>query len=120
MRGTLKNKLGSPIWPETVASAVTVQMDNEQYSLDAVLAALDTDPVEHYSASRSNDIAGGTSYTVPQYTVGASHISVYLDGLKCAPGTDFHEAGTEGQPSTSITFTDIVDKTTSILVRVGR
>ena len=47
MRGTLKNKLGSPIWPETVASAVTVQMDNEQYPLDAVLAALDTDPVEH-------------------------------------------------------------------------
>ena len=110
MRGTLKNKLGSPIWPETVASAVTVQMDNEQYPLDAVLAALDTDPVEHYSASRSNDIAGGTSYTVPQYIVGASHISVYLDGLKCALG----------QPSTSITFTDTVDKTTSILVRVGR
>ena len=76
MRGTLKNKLGSPIWPETVASAVTVQMDNERYPLDAVLAALDTDPVEHYSASRSNDIAGGTSYTVPQYIVGASHISV--------------------------------------------
>jgi len=120
MRGTLKTKGGDPIWPDTVASSVTVEMDGEQYPLDAVLTALDTDPVESCSAGRDFDIAMGEEYTVPQYIVGASHISVYLNGLKCAPGTDFSEVGISGEPSTSITFADTVEKGISILVRVGR
>ena len=57
---------------------------------------------------------------MPQYIVEASHISVYLNGLKCALGTDFNEVGISGEPSTSITFADTVEKGISILVRVGR
>ena len=120
MRGTLKSKDGSPLWPNTVASAVNVDVDGEQYPLDAVLTALDTDPVEEFSPSRSDNIPAGTEYQVPQYIVGASHISVFLSGLKCALGVDFNEVGVKGEPSTGITFTDIVDKNTSILARVGR
>lgn len=120
MRGTLKNKDGSPLWPNTVAAAVNVDVDGEQYPLDAVLTALDTDPVESFSSSRPKDLAVGESYTVPQYIVGASHISVFLSGLKCAQGADFVEVGALGEPSTTITFTHIVDKNMSILVRVGR
>lgn len=120
MRGILKSKDGNPIWPETVAASVTVDVEGEKYPLDAVLTALDTDPVEEFSSSRSEDISVGTEYPVPQYIVGASHISVFLSGLKCALGVDFNEVGVAGEPSTGITFTDIVDKNTSILARVGR
>ena len=120
MRGILKSKDGNPIWPETVAASVTVDVEGEQYPLDAVLTALDTDPVEAFSASREKDLPAGTTYAVPQYIVGASHISVFLSGLKCAQGADFVEVGALGEPSTTITFTHIVDKNMSILVRVGR
>ena len=127
MRGILKSKDGNPIWPETVAASVTVDVEGEKYPLDAVLTALDTDPVEEFSSSRSEDISVGTEYPVPQYIVGASHnifsashISVFLSGLKCALGVDFNEVGVAGEPSTSITFTESVDRDTSILARVGR
>lgn len=120
MRGILKSKDGNPIWPETVAASVTVDVEGEQYPLDAVLTALDTDPVEAFSASREKDLPAGTTYAVPQYIVGASHISVFLSGLKCALGVDFNEVGVAGEPSTSITFTESMDRDTSILARVGR
>lgn len=72
MRGTLKTKGGDPIWPDTVASSVTVEMDGEQYPLDAVLTALDSDPVESCSAGRDFDCAAvhcwGVAYIrVPEW-----------------------------------------------------
>lgn len=43
------------------------------------------------SASRASDIASGSSYSVPSYSLGASMCEVYLDGLRAAVGSAFSE-----------------------------
>lgn len=120
--GSLKQKNGQVLAPQTKAEKVQVEIDGEQYSLADVLSMMMQDPVETISVNRSADIAAGESYTVPQYVVGASNIAVYLDGLKASCGENgvFSEVGTKDSVSTTIKFNHAVAKDVEIIVRVGR
>ena len=120
--GSLKQKGGQVLAPQTKAEKVQVEIDGEKYTLADVLSALMQDPVETISASRSADIAAGQYYTVPEYVVGASNIAVYLDGLKASCGDNgvFSEVGAQDTVSTSIKFNHVIAKDVEIIVRVGR
>lgn len=52
------------------------------------------------SSGRSSVIAAGTAFDVPTYTVGASELQVWIDGLLCVKGEQYEEAS-----ATTITFT---------------
>ena len=119
--GSLKQKNGQVLAPQTKAEKVQVEIDGEQYSL-ADVSMMMQDPVETISVNRSADIAAGESYTVPQYVVGASNIAVYLDGLKASCGENgvFSELGTKDTVSTTIKFNHAVAKDVEIIIRVGR
>lgn len=120
--GTFKQKNGTELGPRTQAKSVLVQIGDDTYTLAEVLSAIMQDPVESVSASRDEDIAANTDYTVPEYIVGCANISVYLNGLKVSCGSNggFVEVGTQDSLSTTIQFLDTVAKDVEIIVRVGR
>lgn len=122
LKGTFKTKNGEPVSAITLAESVKVTLEKGEYSLADVLSILAQDPIESVDAGRDADIAAGTEYTVPQYVVGCSNISVYLDGLKvsCGTGGGFVEVGTTNTVSTAIKFNSAVPKEVEIIVRVGR
>ena len=75
------------------------------------------------AGTRSGNIAANTNYTVPSYIVGSGHLTVYLDGVRCAGGTDagtcaYKEVGTSGAASTTIQFHQAVPATMDVLVTV--
>ena len=43
------------------------------------------------SSGRWSDIAAGTAFDVPTYTVGASELQVWIDGLLCVEGEQYTE-----------------------------
>lgn len=52
--------------------------------------------------TRAQDYATNANYTVPNYTVGANQLTIYLNGLHCARGQQYNEVGTAGTTSTTI------------------
>ena len=47
------------------------------------------------SSGRSSVIAAGTAFDVPTYTVGASELQVWIDGLLCVKGEQYTEVSNE-------------------------
>lgn len=75
------------------------------------------------AGTRNTEIAAGTDYTVPSYTVGSGRLQVFLDGVLCAGGTDadscaYKEVGASGEASTTIQFHQSIATDYEILVRV--
>lgn len=67
------------------------------------------------SSSRSSVITKGSSFTVPEYTVGSGNLQVFYDGLLCVEGEDAQYIETS---STSITFNDDIATDVEIVVLV--
>lgn len=68
--------------------------------------------------TRTGDIEAGTSYTVPQYTVGTGQLRIYLDGLICIRDVTYEEVGEDGSVSTSIKWLDKIGKEYAIMADV--
>lgn len=113
--GTLKTKDGTPVY---LHSGYTV--NDVTYSLNDLVTALVTDPVEQVSNSRDADIEANVAYTVPEYVVGCGNIAIYLDGVRVFAGADndFVEVGSDNEFSTAIQFNKAVAKDTQIVARV--
>lgn len=67
------------------------------------------------SPSRESVITKGTSFNVPEYTVGSGNLQVFYDGLLCREGADAQYIETS---STSITFNDDIATDVEIVVLV--
>lgn len=67
------------------------------------------------SSSRESVITKGTSFTVPEYSVGSGNLQVFYDGLLCLEGEDAQYVETS---STSITFNDDIATDVEIIVLV--
>ena len=75
-------------------------------------------PAARVEAALSTPISAGAVVTVPEYTVGAQQIDVYVDGCRCNRGDTFTENGTSGETSTQITFTDAISTDYHVVVVV--
>lgn len=67
------------------------------------------------STSRESVITKGTSFTVPEHTVGSGNLQVFYDGLLCREGADAQYIETS---STSITFNDDIATDVEIVILV--
>lgn len=88
-------------------------------------AAVATKAMVVFSAAgtRTATVAANTNYTVPSYVVGSGRLLVFLDGIKCAAGTNaaqhqYKEVGTAGAASMVIQWHQPIDKTYDIEARV--
>ena len=68
-------------------------------------------PPQRLDTELAAPLAAGTVFTVPQYTVGAKKLTVYLDGLLCDAGENglYLETGAAGSKSTTITLNDALE-----------
>ena len=80
-------------------SAIATARDN---AIDAVTKAGGISIVRAVT-TLSSDLAAGTSFAVPGYTMGANRLFVYLDGIICQAGSN---AQYVEKTSTTITFND--------------
>lgn len=67
------------------------------------------------SSSRESVITKGTSFTVPEYSIGSGNLQVFYDGLLCREGIDAQYLETS---TTSITFNDDIATDVEIVVLV--
>ena len=113
--GTLKKKDGTPIYLNSVYT-----VDRTDYPLSTVVYQLSRDPVQTISESRSEVLAAGTEYTVPEYVVGHNNLEVYLDGVRLFAGANggYTEVGYKGFKSTTIKFSADVAADVQIVARV--
>lgn len=120
--GTFKSSSGDVLNPRTISDAISISVENESYSLTDVINVLMNDPTEVISESRDSIISAGNSYTVPEYVVGTSNLSVYYDGLKLIEGSNgtYTEVGTENSTSTTIQFNDDIATDVQLIFRVSR
>lgn len=103
-----------------------IRIENKDGKVQGYL--LDTPPDdgagELFSAANTRKavITAGANFAVPEYTVGAHRLEVYLDGVLCACGTEkaaqYAEVGSEGAKSAAIRWHDDIPKDRDILVRV--
>lgn len=67
------------------------------------------------SSSRESVITKGTSFTVPEYSIGSGNLQVFYDGLLCREGIDAQYLETS---TTSIAFNDDIAPDVEIVVLV--
>ncbi len=74
------------------------------------------------AGTRTDVIASGADFAVPDYVVGAHRLEVFLDGLRCVDGTaenaQYAEVGKTGTQSTIIRWHEDIPADSDILVRV--
>lgn len=107
---------------------INTELTPIQDILDAWTARLNNAVIEHHAEivqqvsaanTRTEVIAAGTDYTVPEYRVGDNGLQVYLHGLMCSAGADnqYVEVGTAGTISTKIKWNDDIPQRYEILVK---
>ncbi|MBQ3170953.1 MAG: hypothetical protein IJB53_03425 [Mailhella sp.] len=73
--------------------------------------------VRSSEGERASAISVGAEWPVPAYTVGASQLEIFMDGLACMKGGQYEEAGEEGEQSTTIIWNIDIDTDRDILIR---
>lgn len=85
-----------------IASAQTAIASARDSAIDAVTKAGGISIVRAVT-TLSSDLTAGTSFAVPEYTMGANRLFIYLDGIICQAGSS---AQYVEKTSTTITFND--------------
>lgn len=85
-----------------IASAQTAIASARDSAIDAVMKAGGISIVRAVT-TLSSDLTAGTSFAVPEYTMGANRLFIYLDGVICQAGSS---AQYVEKTSTTITFID--------------
>lgn len=85
-----------------IASAQTAIASARDSAIDAVTKAGSISIVRAVT-TLSSDLTAGTSFAVPEYTMGANRLFIYLDGVICQAGSS---AQYVEKTSTTITFND--------------
>lgn len=113
---------GAPTAPTAAAGTSSTQIATTEFVASSIYS-VNGNTVSQLTTLTSA-LAANTAFTVPEYTVGANVVRVWIDGIQCYIGADstihqFYEVGTTGTTSTTIKFYDAYAIGRKILVQVS-
>jgi len=119
--GTMRDSLGNPLYPLSVAEQILVTVQGQQVPLSTVLSDLSVVPstITELEYTLQADLDPGDLYTVPEYVVGSKKLQLWLDGIYLHGGATgmWQEYGVNGVKSTVVLINDAIPAHSVLTVR---